>query len=270
MKKITIFIFLLIAFISCNEESKDNLIETNCSFIYPTNNSVLNNNTEINLSVSTSENVKKVEFYLDGQLIGSAISTPFTFKWTPENIDGGNHDLICIAIPQEGKEIQCEIDVIFELRLGDKFKGGKIFFLDETGQHGLIAAESDLSFDGDNTFFYGPQELIGANNTDYGKDNTKKMSDASENPYYAGYAFKNNYEFNGYSDWYIPAKEELKLLKENKGYVGGFSNESNSASYWSSTELTSDKAYALNFVALMGTEVSKGLYSYRVRPIREF
>lgn len=275
MKKLLLLSLLSIFIFSCDSDDSDdeiNVIKTTISYLSPSENSEVYNNDQTELSVVVSENVEKVEYYIDGENIGSTISEPFSINWTPENISGGQHTLSAVAISREGEEIQVDLKVNFILRLGDSFRGGKIFFLDETNNHGLIASEEDLSVNSNTGFFWGRQdELIGADHIESGKENTSKIANsAPEDYYYAGYAFKNNYEHNGFDDWYIPSKNELIILKENKGYAGGFSNNSNSASYWSSTELTSDKAFALNFVALMGNDVSKGMYSYRIRPIRQF
>ena len=270
MKKLTIFIILITLLTSCQKDpSEKNQIVT-CAIISPLKNAIIYNNVEINLTASVTQSVEKVEFYFDGVFIGSVISEPFTYKWTPENVDAGVHKIICIAIPKDGENAQSEIDIIVELKLGDNFKGGKIFFIDETGQHGLIAALNDITINSRNSFFWGSHDSIGAANIDNGKENTIKMADASSSSNYAGYIFKSEYELHGYIDWYIPAQEELKLLKENQDYVGEFPTQSNDAGYWSSTELSNDKAFALNFVALMGSNVTKGLFGYRIRPIREF
>ena len=37
----------------------------------------------------------------------------------------------------------------------------------------------------------------------------------------------------GYTDWFLPSKDELNKLRENKLTIGGFAN----MYYWSSTEL---------------------------------
>jgi len=270
MKRVTILIISIIIFASCGDKQNDADKKVTCSFTTPANNAVVFNNIEIILTVSTSATVNKVEFYLDGSLIGSVISAPYNIKWTPKDIDAGNHTLTCIAIPAVGEDTRSEIAIVVELKLSDSFKGGKIFYIDETHKHGLISAAADITLNSSNTFFYGSHNLIGASDINNGKDNTLKMANASLSSAYAGYAFKNGYELNGYNDWYIPAQEQLKILKENQDYVGGFSTQSNTASYWSSTELSFDTAFALNFVALMGTNVTKGVYSYRIRPIRDF
>ena len=41
---------------------------------------------------------------------------------------------------------------------------------------------------------------------------------------------------NGYSDWFLPSKDELNLLYQQRSVVGGFS----SYNYWSSTEGIND------------------------------
>lgn len=49
----------------------------------------------------------------------------------------------------------------------------------------------------------------------------------------------------GYSDWYLPSKDELARLYENRVAVGGFASEW----YWSSTELNNNKAWGINFAS---------------------
>ena len=50
---------------------------------------------------------------------------------------------------------------------------------------------------------------------------------------------------NGYGDWFLPSKEELKLIYTNlkSNGIGNFSN----APYWSSTEMTSAFAWEVIF-----------------------
>jgi len=48
---------------------------------------------------------------------------------------------------------------------------------------------------------------------------------------------------NGYSDWFLPSKDELNLLYGQKAVVGGF----DSGVYWSSTEYNSDNVLSQYF-----------------------
>ncbi len=51
------------------------------------------------------------------------------------------------------------------------------------------------------------------------------------------------YTLNGYSDWFLPSKDELNLLYAQKTGVGGFANND----YWSSTEYDANGAWTQNF-----------------------
>ncbi len=65
--------------------------------------------------------------------------------------------------------------------------------------------------------------------------------------------------------WYLPSKDELDLLYQNKSNIGNFTGYN----YWSSTESTTSKAWCQNFNS--GTQSTQYKNSvYRVRPIRQF
>jgi hypothetical protein len=57
------------------------------------------------------------------------------------------------------------------------------------------------------------------------------------------------YTTNGYSDWYLPSLQELKLIYKHKGTIGNFSE----AYYWSSTQRNEDDtmAYTVSFIPVM-------------------
>jgi uncharacterized repeat protein (TIGR02543 family) len=69
----------------------------------------------------------------------------------------------------------------------------------------------------------------------------------------------------GYEDWFLPSKDELDLMYQNKGDIGGFA----SGGYWSSSEYTANDAWAQNFGT--GNQVSSNKYpTIRVRAVRAF
>jgi len=78
----------------------------------------------------------------------------------------------------------------------------------------------------------------------------------------------NDLVFGGFSDWFLPSRNELNLMYSNLklNSLGGFSN----ACYWSSSETTmSIGAYVQDFT--QGTEWTYNKYEpYRVRAIRSF
>ena len=228
------------------------------------------NGQEVIFSALIDNEIKEATFYFNGQNIGSKIYPPYEVKFTPSDVEPGEHEVKCIVKSLKDNEFENSLAISLVLRLGDDFKGGKIFYLDDFGVHGLIAAKNDLEVNGRNGFFWGNTGLIGTDKTN-GQENTAKMIEVSPNDTYAAFHFKNGLIINGFNDWYIPSINELKLLKENKYLVGGFSNASNwEANYWSSSELTDTNAEALHFNVLMGNSYHKQMYALKIRPIRKF
>jgi hypothetical protein len=71
---------------------------------------------------------------------------------------------------------------------------------------------------------------------------------------------------NGYSDWYLPSKNEMSKMILNKNAIGGFS----SANYWSSTEFDSLNAYYSNFTSGNSNMTGSKNSVANVRAIRTF
>jgi len=69
----------------------------------------------------------------------------------------------------------------------------------------------------------------------------------------------------GYSDWYLPSKDELNKLYVNRVAIGGFSTYF----YWSSTELDDCGAYCNHFSTASEFNNGKGVES-KVRAVRSF
>jgi len=130
------------------------------------------------------------------------------------------------------------------LGIGINYAGGLIFYIDASGQHGLVAAASDqntnISWDN------GTYSLTGASGTAIatGQSNTTAIVNVQGIGSYAA-QICDDLNLNGYTDWFLPSRDELTLmytkLKLN-GY-GGFT----SVNYWSSSESNSDNAYIIYF-----------------------
>jgi hypothetical protein len=130
--------------------------------------------------------------------------------------------------------------------IGRTYQGGIIFYLDSTGQHGLIAAPTDqkdmlgnvgihwLNAPNGSSFIIPTSNAIGT-----GQANTTAIV---TNQSAGNYAAKicDDLVLSGYSDWYLPSKDELNLMYTNIGQgatgalqnIGGFAN----FRYWSSSE----------------------------------
>ena len=70
---------------------------------------------------------------------------------------------------------------------------------------------------------------------------------------------------NGFNDWFLPSRDELNLMFQNRYIVGGFS----SGWYMSSSHGTATDAWVQNFTNGMQGINSKN-FIYRVRAIRAF
>ena len=67
--------------------------------------------------------------------------------------------------------------------------------------------------------------------------------------------------------WFLPSKDELKLMYDNKVAIGGFSPDD---SYWSSSEDDASIAWAQNFNKVGLQYYSNKYSSHYVRPVRAF
>ena len=95
--------------------------------------------------------------------------------------------------------------------------------------HGLIAAPYDQS----QCTWGCPDFLINglANSVGSGQSNTNLIINACGATNIAA-RICNDLILNGYEDWYLPSKDELCTLRNQKDIIGGFSDDM----YWSSSQ----------------------------------
>ncbi|MEO7800891.1 MAG: DUF1566 domain-containing protein [Ginsengibacter sp.] len=151
---------------------------------------------------------------------------------------------------------------IKSVKLEDAFGGGIIIWLDAAGQHGIIAAKQGIGLQGiwgcKGKSIAGLTAEIGA-----GKSNTNIIVNACSTDSIAA-RLCSRLTYNGYSDWYLPSKDELNLLYQHR-VATGF----NAAERWSSTESGADSAWAQSFETGVAEVVDKATV-LGVRPIRYF
>jgi len=182
-----------------------------------------------------------------------------------------------------GIDITGNVVSITTYSVGDFAQGGIVFWVDETGKHGLVCAKEDQSTGvrwyagtdgvtratGDGPFsgefntaiIISSQVSIGDDGNDYAAQicNDLQITEGGKT----------------YGDWYLPSKEELNSMYQNKATIdstAGANGGSSFASawYWSSTELGSDHAgvqsldngYQDNYFGKYNT--------FRVRAVRAF
>lgn len=117
--------------------------------------------------------------------------------------------------------------------IGDSHEGGFIFYLDATGEHGLIASEADLGEAGwgckGNTTPIAQDLSIGS-----GSSNTLFIVTACSEPDIAAKICA-DLNLNGFDDWFLPSSDELEQLYLQRDVVGGF-DEAEGSIYVSSSE----------------------------------
>jgi hypothetical protein len=146
------------------------------------------------------------------------------------------------------------------------FEGGIKFYVDGTGHHGLIAATNDLSIG--IQWIDGNFKLVDSTGTSIGTGQANSTTIVSSNPlgHYAAFIC-NDLVLNGYNDWFLPSKDELNLLYNQRFVIGGFNPN---ASYWSSSESSSANAWSQFFGDGSQNSNSDKGHTYNVRPIRAF
>jgi len=173
--------------------------------------------------------------------------------------------------------------------VGDLTEGGIVFYIDESGEHGLVAALEDLT-DGATMGDYGTEEgfewgcyqqyVNGADGIAIGAgyqntmDIVNQVCETVNGGTTAAQAALDAY-INGYSDWYLPSKGELVEMYNTignggpEGNIGGFET-SNYPYYWSSLENYSYSARGVDFNDGSTDSLIDKNHSLRVRAVRAF
>jgi len=155
--------------------------------------------------------------------------------------------------------------------IGKTYQGGLIAYLDTLDGTGLIAAPSNF---GSAPWGCSENPVSGADGTGIGTgaQNTADIIAVCSETNTAAYRC-DNLTLGGYSDWFLPSKDELNILYQNIGHgnalglgnVGGF----DFGIYFSSTEKSGSRVWAQNFINGSPYGASKTGY-WNVRAVRAF
>ncbi len=126
------------------------------------------------------------------------------------------------------------------ITVGEKYRGGIVFYVDESGEHGLVAAKKNLA------------------------GRSRGMT-AEEFTWYDAKAACTRFTTNGVGGWRLPNSSELRKLYEQRNLVGGFNHEF----YWSSSREDEENAWYLYFYSGDENHEVK-MASGRVRPVLAF
>ncbi|MFZ4522404.1 MAG: hypothetical protein ACOYNC_11905 [Bacteroidales bacterium] len=173
-----------------------------------------------------------------------------------------------------------DLKTVITYQVGDFAQGGIVFWVDETGQHGIVCAKQDQSSEArwwagtnTNTMAKGDGPLSGKMNTviiianqGYGDGSTYAARMCNELQITEG--------GKTYGDWYLPSKAELNLMYLNKATINatiganggsGLANDN----YWSSTEYSIGTAELFGFNTGFAAHYVKGGTAY-IRAVRSF
>jgi hypothetical protein len=167
--------------------------------------------------------------------------------------------------------------------IGEVFGGGIVFFVDSTGQHGLMASLADLDGGSGVEWSNVHADSSGAYSMTDGSANTDSIL---YNTTTSAALLCRNHNGGGHNDWYLPANRELILLFSNDIIIDhvldndgdsnthGFLQETigpdyTNSAYWSSTDDGTTDAWAFICPINYSTIFFKANPA-RVRAIRAF
>ena len=203
---------------------------------------------------------------MNGMFLGATDFNQDLSSWSVDNVtscDDFNTGTTIWTLPHQPIFSNCGLT----FAIGQSYQGGKIAYIDSTGQHGLIVATADDILQ----WYNGDYIVTGATGVAIGTGltNTNTIIAAQGSGSYAA-QLCTDYSVLGvggvlYDDWYLPSIDELFQLWLNRAAIGGFTNNY----YWSSTEYDNGNALRLSFEYGIQNSNQKNSYWY-VRAVRAF
>jgi TonB-dependent SusC/RagA subfamily outer membrane receptor len=197
----------------------------------------------------------------------SPLSGPVTSMVSANAADlkpGTNYHYRIVAKNDEGTTYGEDETFRSEFSIGEYLYGGYIFYIDETGEHGLVCAPTDQSMNA----VWGSSAPAGAAGRAVGTGykNTEDIVSGSPEEVNAA-RLCHDMEMNGYNDWFLPSINELFLMYSNLHSKGSGSFEDQF--YWSSTQ-DNYGAWVVSFHYGSKSNQNRDKEEVRTRAIRAF
>ena len=149
-------------------------------------------------------------------------------------------------------------------KVGDYYnengKQGVVFEVSDGGRHGKIVSldEADLRWCTDEQYYAGI--ALGLTDEKNGKANTDKVMQRGDKDQYPAFVWCRN---KG-ADWYLPAKDELEAIHNNKNEINStlakYGAQLANGLYWSSTEYKDNPGFCAWYVS-----VGNGSTGYNIK-----
>ncbi|RYU93829.1 DUF1566 domain-containing protein [Emticicia agri] len=179
--------------------------------------------------------------------------------------------------------------------VGQQAQGGTVIWVDDSGQHGIVAAPADVPMTapfpygnigvkwGDmvNDEFGFPMYVMAMGTGVFDGEKNTEILVHKFGWTLTGAFLCRQMNFNRYGGWYLPSIAELTIMYENRQFLTGFSNTVKLDSYyWSSSEATPTEGTMLNFFDGEISNYTKNkhnhepgaypFYAHRARAVRRF
>lgn len=174
--------------------------------------------------------------------------------------------LVFIGCKKENEPEPASIVNTAMIKIGQNYGGGVVFYVDQTGMHGLVVDTTNQL--GVKAWCLGSPTATNATSTALGNgdENSELIVSTTGNGNYAAFECENLF-LNGHDDWFLPSKEELNLIYQEK--AAGKINGLNADFYWTSSETSSTGAWSQSFMNGANSSAHKS-GNYGVCAVRAF
>jgi hypothetical protein len=215
--------------------------------------------------------------------LNNTTTTTYTFTPTAGQCTNTTTQTITITAPKVTSAISF-VAPIQNLSVGMSYAGGKIIYIFQPGDagyvsgqtHGLIIATGSITTTASGINFGPYFSTFGCSGVSIANTSTAMGTGISNTNILAATcgsstvaSFCDLLVENGYSDWFLPSKDELSKVYQNYSLVGGV-YPTQSQGVWSSSEVNASSGYVCSFDGGGGWVILPKTYGFAIKPLRKF